>query len=351
MPEEVDVFGVTASNSFVLRQGNDFELIERPNEGSIYAALYRMQSVRSGEIALLRGEGEGDPADGRELGFSGLITALQTEGYAIRSLVSPALEEVPAEVDVLLVISPQRQILPRAIDAIGRFLERGGSLVALLEPGVESGLEPLLARWGIETTNEVVVDPASGEGLGTEPKGICPVVYNYATHPVSHGLDRNKMTFFCGVRAFTLRKPEVLDELSDIALSSPRAWMSDDLELLEGRSDVPTEAQGREDYRRIAVAGRYERGDVETRIVAIGDADFATNRYFRALYNLDLVLNAAHWAAQREARITLRPKLRSNVQFPLTRRQLAGAPLRIGLVVPEALLLVGGAVWLRRRAA
>jgi hypothetical protein len=351
VPEEVDVYGVGGSNVFVLRQGSDFELVERPNEGAIYAALYRLLAVRSGEIAVLRGEGEGDPEDGRELGFSGFITALQTEGYSIRSLVSPALTEVPDDVDLLLLLAPKRRILPRALEAIERFLVRGGSVVAFLEPGVTSGVEAVLAKWGLETSNQIVVDPASGEGLGSEPKGICPVVYNYASHPASQGLDRNRMTFFCGARAFTLRKPQVDDQLSEIALSSPRAWLSDDLALLDGRSEPPEEAQGREDYQRIAVAGRYQRDGVETRIVAVGDADFATNRYFRALYNLDLATNAVHWAAQREARITLRPKLRTNVQFPLPVANSLELLYGIGLLVPELLLLVGGAVWLRRRAA
>jgi ABC-type uncharacterized transport system involved in gliding motility auxiliary subunit len=159
------------------------------------------------------------------------------------------------------------------------------------------------------------------------------------------------MTFFCGARAFTLRKPRVEDELGEIALSSPQAWLSKDLTLLEGRSEAPQQAQGRQDYQRIAVAGRYERDGTETRIVAIGDADFVTNRYFRALYNLDLALNAVHWAAQREARITLRPKLRTNVQFPLPVADSLEMLYGIGLLVPELLLLVGGVVWLRRRAA
>ncbi len=351
VPEEVDVYGVTGSNIFVLRQGNDFERVERPNEGSIYAALYRLLSVRSGVVALLRGEGEGDPQDGGELGFSGFVTALQTEGYEIRSLVTPALDEVPDDVDVLLLLAPQRGILPRAVDAIERFLARGGSVVALLEPGIVTGAEALLARWGLETDARLVIDPASGEGLGTEPKGVCPVVYNYASHPVSQGLDRNRMTFFCGARAFTLRKPRVEDELREIALSSPRAWLSDDLGLLDGRGRVPEEAQDRQDYQRIAVAGRYERDGVETRIVAIGDADFVTNRYFRALYNLDLAMNAVHWAAQREPRITLRPKLRTNVQFPLPVANSLELLYGIGLLVPDAQLLAGGAVWLRRRSA
>ena len=88
-----------------------------------------------------------------------------------------------------------------------------------------------------------------------------------------------------------------------------------------------------------------------TRIVAFGDSDLASNRYLRALYNLDLVMNSLHWATQRESEITLRPKAGAVLQFPVPVQNSLTAFYGVGMLIPELLLVAGGLVWLRQRGA
>jgi len=135
-----------------------------------------------------------------------------------------------------------------------------------------------------------------------------------------------------------------------MALSSPDAWIAPAAALLA--SAPPTPAPGTATgYQTLAAVGRYPREGGEARIAAFGDSDLASNRWLRALYNLDLVLNSVHWAAEREAEITLRPKLRNPLNFPVPLPSTVGALYGVGLLVPELLLLAGGLVWLRRRTA
>lgn len=314
-----DAYGVSASNSVVVRPRDGsprFERAARASEGAITEALYRLCAPRGGVILALRGGGEGDLTRRDALGYSGLAAALETEGYTLRSRVSPALDEVPDDVAGVLAIAPRRPLHPQGRAALERYLARGGSLVALLEPGVESGLEPLLAAWGLEAAAETLRDAgAPGDGIAA---------FLYETHPITAGLDRNRMTWFPGARGFALRKPEPHDRVDAIVYTS--------------RAEP------------LAAAGRYPRGARETRIVAIGDADFASNAQLRTLYNLDLALNAVHWALGRESAITLRPKLRDTVQFPLPATDSLRMLYGVGLLIPEVLLVAGGVVWLRRRA-
>ena len=86
-------------------------------------------------------------------------------------------------------------------------------------------------------------------------------------------------------------------------------------------------------------------------VVAFGVSDLASNRYLRALYNLDLVMNALHWVTQREGAITLRPKAAATIQFPVPLQNSLSAFYGVGMLVPELLLIAGGWVWLRRRSA
>jgi hypothetical protein len=349
-PAEINAYGVGGSNSLVLRLGDTFEVVARPTEGALFEALYRLLSRRGGAIALLHGEGQGDPGRGDARGYSGLVEALITEGYRVHSLVTAALHEVPDDVDVVLSIAPQRRLRDDALAALRRFLARGGGLVALLEPGSESGIEEILAEYGMRSPPAVLVDPASG-AVAEEARGLAPVAHNYEQHPVTRGLDRSRMTFFSGVRSFELRKPQGDDELRAVVRASPRSWLSADLSILERHTDAIEPEGAPERYHPIAVAGRFTRDGVETRILAVGDSDFASNRYLRALYNLDLILNGIHWTAQREPAITLRPKIRSAVQFPLPVTESLQLLYGVGLLLPELLLIIGGIVWLRRRSA
>jgi hypothetical protein len=349
-PDEVDRFGIASSNTVVLELGDRFEVVERPLEATLYEALYRLRSRMHGVLGLLRGEGEGDATNDGELGFSGLAAALGTEGYRLRSLVTASLTEIPEDLAAVLVLAPRRPLLPSSLEALERYLARGGRLLALLEPGTQTGLEALLARWGIAPVDGVLVDPASrAEGDGAP--GLEPIAYNYETHPLARGLGPERMTFFSGVRPLALHNPGPDAHVQRVVLASPRSWVSSDLSLLARRGAPGPSDGAREDYQVIAAAGRYPREGGEARIVVIGDSDFASNRYLRALYNLDLVLNAVHWLAEREPEITLRPKLRTPQQFPLPIQGSLRAFEGVGLLVPELLLLGGGLVWLRRRAA
>ena len=94
--------------------------------------------------------------------------------FELRSL-SPRLEEVPADVDVLMLVHPQT--LPReALYAIDQYVLRGGRLLAFVDPYSEmqqpdiaggfmqpagsrrSELDALLSAWGVTLGEDVIAD-------------------------------------------------------------------------------------------------------------------------------------------------------------------------------------------------
>ncbi|MFP8879355.1 MAG: Gldg family protein, partial [Myxococcota bacterium] len=228
---DVDRFEIGSSNTVVIEHGVRFETVSRPTEGAIYEALYRLRSMEGGTIVLLRGEGEGNPDSSGDLGFSGLATALTNEGYRLRSIATPVMSEIPEDTTLVLSLAPRRRIRNEPLEALGRYLDRGGRLVALLEPGVESGIEELLGQYGLWSPNSLIIDPTSGD-IDQKVVGLNPVAYNYTTHPVTQGLNSNRMTFFSGARSFVMRKTRPSDRLTSVVLASPKSWISDDLALL-----------------------------------------------------------------------------------------------------------------------
>ena len=349
--DEADRYGVGASNTVVVGLGERFEIVERPTEGTLWEALQRLSETRRAVLYVARGEGEASFERSEASGFSGLAAALQNEGYALHDLVLPALERVPNDAAAVLLLGPRRPLRDTSLAALQAYLERGGRLVVMLEPGVESGLEALLERWGFALPDGVVVDPASGPVQG-DPPGVDPIVFQYAEHPVVRGLDPTKMTFFVRARpVLAAHKPEPDDELRALAFSSKRAWVAHDTAAVQRGLAPERPADASEGYQPILAVGRYPRAAGEARIVVFGDADFATNHYLRSLYNLDLVMNAVHWAAARESAITLRPKALTPDQFPLTPQQSLQVLYGVGLLIPEACLIAAALLWARRRNA
>jgi hypothetical protein len=351
-------YGVGTSNTVIVRfrppgRPEQVEYVDRPTEGTLYETLSLLAGREGGVIWVARGAGEGSVESGAPTGYSGLASALVTEGYELHQFVSAATTEIPADVAAVLWIAPERPLPSAALAALDAYLARGGRLVALLDPGPAGGLEDVLGRWGVEPMGGVVVDPASAAVEGCVP-GLCPLVYAYATsHPIARGLDDTRMTFFRGARAFRLRKPDVEDRLVAVALASPRSWIEPDLAVLERQTPPVRPSEETGDYHGVVVAGSYPRGGRETRIVAFGDTDIASNHDLRALYNLDLVLNAVHWAAAREPAITLRPKVAvsGRMQFPIPLQSTFTRFQSLGLLLPELLLIVAALVWARTRTA
>lgn len=349
--EEADRYGIGSSNTIVFEVGDRFEVVERPTEGSIYEALLRLGSAHDAVLYIGRGEGEGRLDQTDDAGFSGLAAALDSEGYQLRDLVMPAVDAIPDDATALLLVAPQRSFRDETLAAIDAYLARGGRLVALLEPGTDTGLEALLARWGFDLPDSVVVDPASGPVEG-DPPGVNPIVFQFGEHPITHGFGPNQMLFFRRARpVLPARKPERDDEMRALAFSSRRAWLAPNVAEVQRGLAPERPAESGEDYFPLIAAGRYPRGAGDARIVLFGDSDFANNRYLRALYNSDVILNAVHWAAAREPAITLRPKILTPDQFPLTPQQSLRMLYGVGLLVPELCIAAAALTWVRRRSS
>jgi hypothetical protein len=351
--EDVERYELAASNTVVLALGDRHQVVTRPTEGTLYEGLRHLVGERGLAVYVARGEGEGDLLRSDDAGFSGLAAALQTEGFAVRDLVMAGIDEIPPDAGVLVIPGPQRALRAETLAAIDRYLRRGGSLVAMLDPGSETGLEPFLAGWGFGLRDAVIVDPASGPIEG-DPPGVNPVVFEFASHETTRGLDPTRMVFFRKARpVLAERKPEPDDELRAVAFSSRRAWLAPNAAAVQRGAAPERPADTEESYWPVLSIGRYPRqhggAPVEARIAVFGDSDFASNRSLRALYNLDLLLNSVQWAAQRPEAITIRPKSLTPDQYPLTPQQSLEMLYGFGLLIPELCLVAAAWTWARRR--
>jgi hypothetical protein len=307
--------------------------LSAPSEGAIYEALAARFGADAGELFVATGAGEGDLENRSEGGFSGLAAALATAGLRTRPWHAALGAPVPPEARGLLILRPEKPYTTAGLDTLRGYLDRGGRLAVFLEPEAETNLGELLAEFGIRPIGRRVVDPGAPAAEVGVP-GL--VVRHFGNHPVVRLFSAGQATFFGGATGFRLEKSESTDRLHGLAFTG-----------IEGRPVGSPELAG--DFVPLAVTG--ERTRTGARIVAFGDADIATNRLLRSVYNIDLVMNGVAWLLERPEQLTLRPKSVRAVtgQRPVV---LGGTLLSffgIGLLVPELLVLAAGLLWLRVR--
>ena len=100
----------------------------------------------------------------------------------------------------------------------------------------------------------------------------------------------------------------------------------------------------------LAVAASHGSGDAESRVVVIGNSNFAANGFYQLRGNRDFALNAASWVAHEEAKISIRPKSRSGNHLFLTAEQKNRMTLFAFDLLPFSLLFAGLFVWQTRKA-
>ena len=93
-----------------------------------------------------------------------------------------------------------------------------------------------------------------------------------------------------------------------------------------------------------------EDGKREGRLVVIGDADFARNRYIAEFYNADLFLNAANWLVGEEGFISIERKRPRASRVIMTVQQVSTFRYIAIFVLPELILLLGILNWWARRS-
>jgi gliding motility-associatede transport system auxiliary component len=117
-------------------------------------------------------------------------------------------------------------------------------------------------------------------------------------------------------------------------------------ELAKGPQDVPGPVS-------LAVAagpaGNEPAAAKKGRLVVVGNSRFAATGSLGSAGNANLFLNAIHWLTGAEKRIGIAPKTPEQASLALTQAQVRRISLFSILGLPAMAILLGIAVWYRRR--
>jgi ABC-type uncharacterized transport system involved in gliding motility auxiliary subunit len=338
--------------------GGESVEVDELTEENLTNALVKLTRRDKKKVYLLTGHNE-RPGDGEgagaEQGFQFAKEALQNENYLVESLLLAQKGDVPADANVVISAGPTRPFLPEELDALKRYLERGGALLVLLDPRAQTNLYDALAGWGVDAGDDVIVDRV--QGLFGRP--VSPFAAEYPTHAITAGL--REPTLFHVARSVQ-PKNEAAPALSVIVRTSPESWAERNLDVFfrDGKAELDDG-----DLRGpvpVAVAGELELGaapapaegadapkPARARLVVVGDSDFATNGLLRQFRNRDFFVNSVNWLLGDVEAISVRPDSSRASRLQLTPQQFAQLRYLSLFVLPEAIAVLGVIVWWRRR--
>lgn len=328
------------------------ENVQNLTEEALTNALQRL--VRSGErwVVFVQGHGERDPQGSGRHDLRQWSRQLESKGLKVRNLNLSTNPQIPENTSVLVIASPQNDWLPGEVKLLRDYLEGGGNLLWLTEPGAERGLRPVAEQLGLELLPGTVVDPNT-QLLGISDPRFA-IVAEYPMHPITRDFDL--LTLYPQARPLEFRQDNTPWEARAVLQTLPRTW-SETGQLAGAVEQDPEDIPG-----PLVIGFALERspGDDATqepeaateqrqRVVVVGDGDFLSDAFLGQGGNLDMGLNMVNWLAHDDTLIAIPAKTAPDRNLELSRTQQAIIGFGFLAVLPLALLGAGVRVWLVRR--
>lgn len=315
------------------------------------SAIYAVATERSPVACFLIGNGEHPPGGADNPDSYGKFAALlHTENnFTNRLLTLGGTNEVPADCSVLVIAGPTSPISAEDLDKIQRYLERGGRALiafnnATMVNGRRTGLERMLARWGVDVGENLVIDrdnSSSNTGLDVMPADL-------GAHPITAPLRNSRVLLYMPRSIRSLRQGGRGDEVKveELLTTGPKTVVVTDLR----NRDIDPALSGPKPLM-VAVEKSVpglQRGS--TRLVVIGDSSLWGNQLIDVHANGELAASVANWLVNQTVLLgDIQPRPIHTYKLTMTRAQLRSVQWVLLVGLPGTVLLFGLMVWFRRR--
>jgi len=203
------------------------------------------------------------------LQLSSFAEICQAAGIKVATLSKPISDESLAGADGLVISGAFTPFKEAELDAVIRFMLRGGKVSVMLH--IAPPLGTLLDRFGISFTNGVIREHENL--IGGQPQDF--KVTRFGSHPVLRGIREFSLYGVWGLTSFD-------DRSRVIASTSPRAWIDLHHDKIQTKEETASFA--------VACAGQVGKGG----FLVFGDDAIFQNKFLDA-NNKALAVNLAGW--------------------------------------------------------
>jgi ABC-type uncharacterized transport system involved in gliding motility auxiliary subunit len=397
-PAQARLFGVRFPGVSILESDGRRLTLTGGAEVDFTNGILRVTQAALQQVCFLQGHREADPFNleshdhkegtGHSHGFGIIYVihevhgmgkarhALEATNYKVTKFTLVQGQPVPPDCSVLVVAGPKVALLAQEVEAVRSYLAKGGNAFFMLDPFIQTGLEPVLLEFGVVLDDDMILDEASH--FGGDPSA--PAVSDYNRHQVTRDLP---LSFFPGARSLS-PAPEPPKDVHIIPLvsSSVRSYGETDHETAryDRGKDLPgpatimivlnkqmkdgspassaaAQTAGEPEAAQAAGSLGEEAGATPTRrtrpraqrLAVAGDADFATNSFFHVLGNGALFVNTINYLAAQENLIGISPRTYDLPHLNLTNIQIKATFFLSVVLFPAIAAVIGVAVWWKQR--
>ncbi len=350
--------GLTVSSgSVVMECGDRVEAVtmdQMYNQNSYSGAMsIDMERKLTAAIANVSGQGSSAKvyfAEGHDEYVSGALrTALTDSGYVCESAAT-AVVGIPEDCDLLVYMSPNKDLSAEERDALDKYLDGGGKAMFFFEPGAErpERISQYLKEWGIEVRGDYVVEVDPNRAFRLQ-SGLTIPAPNLLEHSINDNLIERKLVFMApNSSSIVIDKNNIRNAIvTPLMKTTDKAYGKVNLasETLEKESDdnegemilaAISENQGG-DYGKVMVLGSLHAIELNGVLEESGYA------------NGDFILNAAGYLTENTASMDIRPKLISASSLKMSEKQVAWVWIALQYLIPVLIIAIGLAVWFKRR--
>jgi ABC-type uncharacterized transport system involved in gliding motility auxiliary subunit len=330
------------------------------SEEKITNALLFASRERQKTVYFVTGHDEKRLDSGEGDGLRFARQGLENTGFLTRELSLVEVDSIPPDCAVLVLAGPKKEYLQSEVNHIDNFLARGGSVLFLLDPRWPiSHMQLILDRYYVVAFDYVLLDELVVDAGEEMFDATYTKIRNYNTHPITRGF--RSITIFPMARPLAIEPNEsdLAIRTQYLAITGKSAWGETDMNSFRAGSAIRDETDLAPPLGVAVVAERTNRYDGPSgrpperewtsKIVVVGDSDFATNRFYRLLGNSDFFLNAIEYLAEEEIVIPIRPKksLGDRVYISASEGRLIFVLCLVSL--PLMVASLGGYVLMRKR--
>lgn len=328
-----------------------------PSEPEIAAAMKQLLEP-SPVVGFLAGHGERNIREIRERDHKIMTAALTVRGALVNQGFS--LREItegqpldPATLSVLVISDPLEPLSEQLLSDIRNYVNKGGNLMVLSEPGRQALLAPLLATWGISLQPGVLVqhnrDVQPDLVLNDFSPG-CPVFA-----PDFERMKANPVPIIMTGAASLSWTPDSSFRYVPVMQTAPgKAWRTTDLIEPDKANKQYSALPGDTGQAQVtALALLRTHNGREQKILVAADADWLSNTEYRrflppASRNVRLGIQLFSWFADNRFPIDIyRPEARDKT-LRVTEKGIAIQQTIFWIIIPATLLLSAVILLIRR---
>ncbi len=347
--ETAQLDNIKRYGQIVIKYKNSKEIITSLGEQKISNALLRLSRAGQHKLVFLQGHGERSPVDDSNTSYSKLAAQLTEKGFKVETH-HLLRSEIPTDTTVLVIAAPDKTLLEGELEHIKTYINNGGNVFWMMEPGEMQGMGGIAELLGIRFHDGIVVDDNANlrNTLRIAHPAMIPVL-DYHQHAITSKLAYN--TLFPIARG--IKQTDDNWNSTVIAQSLARSWseaseLGGETAFNEDEGDINGPITLILALERVITAEQHANKATQ-RVVVAGDSDFIANSYIGAGANLSLGVNILSWLAGDDDLITVEIKNAPDLQLQLDDTEILLIGVGFFIVLPLGLLTTGFVIWFKRR--